>query len=151
MSDDHTFSFLLEEFLNGKNTTHKGKNFEVLNAGVNSYTPILSFIQLKTIARQLEPDLVVLNLDMGDLIQEVAYRNAATYGADGEITGVDGRKKAVKKIRINDEIVVEADESTVQATAEWLRTHMEQAGKELLPDVPVEVDVKWGKSWGIEE
>ena len=97
VSDDHTFSALLEESLNGKTRTLDGKNFEVLNAGVDSYTPLLSFIQLTKIASPLEPDLVVLNLDMSDLLQEVGYRNAATLGADGEIAGVDGREEEVEK------------------------------------------------------
>lgn len=92
VNDDLTFSALLEESLNGKNGTINGKNFEVLNAGVDSYCPILSFIQLTKIAPTLEPDLVVLNLDMTDLIQEIAYRNVATFGPDGDITGVVGRK-----------------------------------------------------------
>lgn len=98
VSDDHTFSFLLEESLNGKSGTINSKHFEILNAGVDSYSPILSFIQLTKIAGPLELDLVVLNFDMSDLIQEVAYRNAASYGADGEITGVAGREEKVESM-----------------------------------------------------
>ena len=92
VSDNLTFSALLEEFLNSNDGAINGKNVEVLNAGVDSYCPILSFIQLTKIAPLLEPDLVIHNLDMTDLTQEVAYRNVATIGADGEITGVVGCK-----------------------------------------------------------
>src|SRR5262245_14050504 len=45
VNDDKTFSALLEESLNNNNNTvsNKTKNIEVLNAGVDSYSPILSF------------------------------------------------------------------------------------------------------------
>jgi lysophospholipase L1-like esterase len=90
VQDDETFSSILEESLKSKKLKIKGKTVQVLNAGVNSYAPIISFLQLKKQLWKLEPDLVVLNLDMSDLIQELAYRNAANYGDDGEIIGVSG-------------------------------------------------------------
>ena len=34
----------------------------------------------------------MLNLDMSDLMQEMASRKMATYGDDGQIIGVDGYK-----------------------------------------------------------
>ena len=90
VQDDETFSSILEESLKSKKLKIKGKTVQVLNAGVNSYAPIISFLQLKKQLWKLGPDLVVLNLDMSDLIQELAYRNAANYGDDGEIIGVSG-------------------------------------------------------------
>ena len=51
---------------------------------------------------------------------------------------------------VHDEIVVETDESSVQGAMDWLKTHMEAAAQELLPGVPVEVEVAWGKSWATE-
>ncbi len=92
VGDHETFSVFLEEYLNGKSTIKNDMTIEVLNAGVDSYAPILSFLQLKKIAIPLEPNLVVLNLDMSDLIQEVAYRNTATYGSDAHIVGIAGRE-----------------------------------------------------------
>ncbi len=59
----------------------------MLNAGVDSYAPVLSFIQLKRELTQLEPDLVILNLDVSDLAQESAYRRQAVFGDDGEVDG----------------------------------------------------------------
>ena len=68
--DDETFSALLEESL-----STAGRKVQVLNAGVDSYSPILSYRQLATnFGALLDPDLVVLNFDMSDLMQEVAYR-----------------------------------------------------------------------------
>ena len=87
VGDDKTFCALLERSLN---TDHK---VEVLNGGVDSSTPILSYFQLTKDFASLKPDLVVLNLDMSDLVQEAAYRKKADYGPDGEIVGISGRKK----------------------------------------------------------
>jgi len=92
VEDDKTFSALLEKDLNKKFIIHNNRIIEVLNAGVVSYSPILSFFQLTKEVGSLSPDLVVLNLDMSDLMQEMAYRNMATYGDDGQIIGVDGYK-----------------------------------------------------------
>ena len=89
VDDDKTFSVVLEQSLNRKNAAINGNwIFQVLNAGVDSYSPILSFLQLKRMAAPLDPDMVVFNLDMSDVIQEVAYRNAARYGSNGEIVGI---------------------------------------------------------------
>jgi hypothetical protein len=61
VEDHHTFSVLLERSLNEKVPACNGRTIEVLNAGVDSYAPILSFIQLQRDLHRLEPDVVVLN------------------------------------------------------------------------------------------
>ncbi|NIR53130.1 hypothetical protein GWO43_31205 [candidate division KSB1 bacterium] len=90
VEDDKTFSVVLEKELNEKCTKINNQSVEVVNAGVVSYSPILSYFQLTKYLSPLEPDLVVLNLDMSDLIQEMVYKKIATYGVDGDIIGVDG-------------------------------------------------------------
>ena len=106
VGDHQTFSALLQDSLNRHVDAINRKRFEVLNAGVDSYAPILSFLQLKQLAGSLVPDLIVLNLDMSDLLQEVVYRKLATYGSDGQIVGVrseelgqDGFSKALITVR----------------------------------------------------
>ena len=54
VEDDQTFSALLENSLNQSRTECAGKSVEVLNAGVDSYAPILSYIQLKRDLLSLE-------------------------------------------------------------------------------------------------
>lgn len=88
VGDDLTFASLLEAGSNTSTQANHGKKTQVLNAGVDSYAPILSFLQLKEIAPTFRPDMVILNLDMSDLMQETAYRNIARYAADGQILGV---------------------------------------------------------------
>jgi len=88
--DDETFSAILERRLND-NGARPGRTVQVLNAGVNSYSPILSFLQVDRQLPPLDPDLIVLNFDMSDLVQESLYRANATYAANGELLGIDGR------------------------------------------------------------
>ncbi len=89
VGDNDTFSAQLSETLNGAGSP-ASRRVEVLNAGVDSYAPILSLLQLKSLPAELDADLVVLNLDMSDLVQEAAYRQRATRGEDGQITAIDG-------------------------------------------------------------
>jgi len=79
-----TFSGVVEAKLNGR----QQKKIEVINAGVNSYAPILSYLQFKTQGIQYDPDLVVLNLDMSDLVQETFLRRQAVYSSDGDPVAV---------------------------------------------------------------
>ena len=95
--DDETFSALLEASL-----LNAGRKVEVLNAGVDSYSPILSYRQLVTrLGTLLEPDLVVINLDMSDLMQEVAYRSESIRDDNGEIIGfrAGGQGETAAKIQ----------------------------------------------------
>ncbi len=86
VEDDQTFSVQLEKLLAESGRTC-GRKVEVLNGGVDSYAPVLSFIELQEL-EYLKPDMVVLNLDVSDLAQETAYRNQAVRNADGEIVAV---------------------------------------------------------------
>ena len=84
VEDDETFAALLDERLS--QTSPLG--VEVINAGVDSYTPLLSYLYLRYQLADLDPDLVVLNLDMSDLIQDRAYRALAVRDESGEIVAV---------------------------------------------------------------
>jgi len=85
VKNEEIFSSLLERRLDSPS-----RPVEILNAGVNSYSPVLSYLALREYLNKLDPDLVVLNLDMSDLVQEVAYRKVAVYDERGEILRVPG-------------------------------------------------------------
>lgn len=91
VKDDETFSAVLQQSLHQKLATCQDMQVEVLNGGVDSYAPVLSFIQLKRDLTPLQPDLVFLNLDVSDLTQESAYRRQAVRGEGGEIVAVPQR------------------------------------------------------------
>jgi hypothetical protein len=83
-----TFPVLIEQMLQEASASCGGPRIEVLNGGVDSYSPVLSLLQFKRDLAPLAPDVVVLNLDLSDLVQEAAYRQQATRGPDGEIVAV---------------------------------------------------------------
>lgn len=89
VQDHETFSVLVERALR-KKAAACGSNriVEVLNGGVDSYAPILSYIALTRDFAALSPDMVVLNLDLSDLVQEAAYRQVARRDESGEIISV---------------------------------------------------------------
>lgn len=89
VEDDQTFSALLQVSLNERKACGEA-TFEVLNGGVDSYAPVLSYLQLSGDLAPLEADLVLLDLDLSDLLQEAAYRAEAVYDSTGEIVGVPG-------------------------------------------------------------
>ena len=88
VEDNETFSVLVEEFLQAALAACGGGSVEVLNGGVDSYAPILSYIQFERELARFKPDLVVLNFDNSDLIQEAAYRQQAVRNSDGTIIAV---------------------------------------------------------------
>lgn len=90
VNDNETFSYVLEQKLNSQ----AGDKFEVINCGVQSYTPLLEYLQLKQNYDFIKPDIVILNFDMGDLLQEYTYRKVAEFDDSGEILAVSGFKQA---------------------------------------------------------
>ena len=101
VEDNQTFSALLENSLN-KQKSCESRTIEVLNGGTDSYSPILSYLQLSTDLALSNPDVIILNLDASDLIQETAYRNAAVFDSEGHIVGVPGSSN--RPILINQRI-----------------------------------------------
>ncbi len=65
-----------------------GPVFEVINAGVASYSPILEYLLLKTVGLALHPDLVVLEFDMTDLKDDLIRTATAKFDADGRPVAV---------------------------------------------------------------
>jgi hypothetical protein len=57
------------------------KRFEVLNAGVASFSPILEYLFMKTAGLHLAPDLVVQHFDMSDVQDDYFYSRVARFGA----------------------------------------------------------------------
>ena len=94
--DGETYSVFLEGLLNQPpGGTCRWPKFEVLNGGVDSYAPVLSNLELRRDLAPLKPDLIIHSLDIGDLIQEAAYRSEAVVGPDGEVLKVPSIGRAV--------------------------------------------------------
>lgn len=64
--------------------------YEVVNAGVASYSPILEYLLLQRLAPVLQPDLVVVNFDMTDVHDDVIRTATATLDGRGLPLAVPG-------------------------------------------------------------
>lgn len=94
VEDSETFSVGVQRILNERLAACGSVlRAEVLNAGVDSYAPILSYIQFTRDIAPLRPDLVIHNLDVSDLVQEAAYRRIAKFSATGEPLAVPQREQ----------------------------------------------------------
>ncbi|MEK7251483.1 MAG: SGNH/GDSL hydrolase family protein [Bacteroidota bacterium] len=82
---NETFSKRLEEKLQSQPGPMK---FEVINAGVGSYSSLLEYLYLKNYGLQLNPDLVILNFDLSDVYDDITYTPLARFDANGVPVGV---------------------------------------------------------------
>ena len=80
VNDDETFGRRLEEDLR---VAYGKAPVEVVSAGVLSYCPLLEYLQYRHHLHVLEPDLVVLNFDMSDVQDHMAYSRDVVLGDDG--------------------------------------------------------------------
>lgn len=58
--------------------------FEVINGGVASYSPLLYYLFLKEKGLKLQPDLVIMMMDMSDPADDYAYSKLARLSSSGE-------------------------------------------------------------------
>jgi hypothetical protein len=80
VSDADVFARALEA---GLRKRFPAASIEVVNAGVVSYCPLLEYLQYRDRLHILEPDLVVLNFDMSDVQDHLAYSRNLARGPDG--------------------------------------------------------------------
>lgn len=72
LPDEHTLSVQLQRHLADRLTGP----VEVVNAGVPGYSPLLSMLQYEQDLARLEPDVVVLHVDMSDVGDESVHRSS---------------------------------------------------------------------------
>jgi hypothetical protein len=58
-------------------------SWQVVNAGVGSYSPLLEYLYLVNGGLSLQPDLVVLSLDLSDVHDDIAYTRLARFDDQG--------------------------------------------------------------------
>jgi lysophospholipase L1-like esterase len=76
-----TFAARLQALVDAAGT---GGRWEVINAGVGSYSPLLEYLYLKNGGLDLGPDLVILNLDLSDVYDDIQYTRRAVFDTSGE-------------------------------------------------------------------
>jgi hypothetical protein len=64
-------------------TVRSDIRWEVINAGVGSYSPLLEYLHLKHHGLQLQPDLVILGFDLSDVYDDIEYSKLARIDETG--------------------------------------------------------------------
>jgi lysophospholipase L1-like esterase len=82
------------------NQQASGVNFEVINGGVASYSPLLYYLFLKEKGLELEPDLVIMMMDMGDPGDDYAYSKSAQFEGEVPLSCPGGYYKAKGFMRV---------------------------------------------------
>lgn len=85
---EDTFVKRLEGLLNENNRHGELLDYEVLNAGISSYSPILEYQLLRKKLINLEPDALVLCLDLSDIQDDHIYAKGANFNKKGELEAV---------------------------------------------------------------
>jgi lysophospholipase L1-like esterase len=80
---EETYTEQLQHMLNDN-----GINGDVVNAGVTSYSPVLEYLYLKNKGLQLQPDIVIMNIDLSDFQDDYIRERDAEFDAHGIITAV---------------------------------------------------------------
>jgi len=84
-----TASYVLNGLLGASGST----KYDVMNFGVNSYSPLLEYIYLKQELIKYRPDMVILMLDTCDIQDDYLYEPHIIRNGQGDITGCDPFRK----------------------------------------------------------
>ncbi len=90
VSHEDTFSEILQQQFQAN-----GFNLDVINGGSTSYSPVLEYLFLREKGLALNPDMVILNLDIGDIQNDRDYLRQATFDASGKLRSVTPQQNDV--------------------------------------------------------
>jgi len=62
--------------------------WQIVNAGVAGYSPLLEYLYLKNAGATLQPDLVIVCFDMSDVFDDIQFTSQAELAANGEPVAV---------------------------------------------------------------
>ncbi len=87
---EDSVSKVLEKKLNADNIN---KSYQIMNAGISSYSPLLEYLFLKNKGLELKPHIVILNLDLLDISNDIEYTQKAIFDENNKVIGVPGNKR----------------------------------------------------------
>ncbi|MFN7580394.1 MAG: hypothetical protein ACK56U_19155 [Planctomyces sp.] len=122
VSEQSTLPQRLQQFLSRVTEMR----LEVLNAGLPGDCPQLALLRYQHGLRKLQPDLVILHVDMSDVGDDAVYRSLLTQGADGEVC----QHPALRPVAVAPSRGVQMLRDS--ALAGWLLSRVRQDGAELL-------------------
>lgn len=80
VSAQENFSSQLQGMLD---TAITNQRWQVINAGVGSYSSLLEYLYLTKEGLRLKPDLVILNFDLSDVYDDINYTRLARFDSNG--------------------------------------------------------------------
>ncbi|MGA9121292.1 MAG: hypothetical protein WB699_18135 [Bacteroidota bacterium] len=92
--EEDTFSHRLQVLLDSAYTPG---SWQVINAGVGSYSPLLEYIYLTRKGLAFTPDLVILNFDLSDIYDDINYTSRARFDSRGLPVGVEAEAPEAPK------------------------------------------------------
>jgi len=81
VKEEESYRYKLQKILNKQSKNNKG--FEVLNAGVKGYSPIVHYLNYKNKLSNLDSDLVIAQLFVNDIFEDNHYTQKSIMGNDG--------------------------------------------------------------------
>lgn len=83
------------------NESAGNRRVEVINCAATSYSPLLHYLRLKNQLHILEPDEILLNIDLTDVFDDYwNYKPRGTFAPDGEPLAVHGRVRPLERALI---------------------------------------------------
>lgn len=139
MDIEHTFSKRLEEFLNTK-PPNEGMKYEVINFGCAGYCPMLEYLLLKEKGLLLDPDLVILLLDLSDFHDDIRFTKSAQFDKDGRPIAVPSGGPSIAETTLKE---MRFDYFLLRHSVfyTYLRLRIK---KTLSPDTKEELKIKFG-------
>jgi hypothetical protein len=102
VSAEQDFSSQLQRSLD---TAITSQRWQVINAGVGSYSPLLEYLYLTREGLRLAPDLVVLNFDLSDVYDDINYTRLARFDARGFPIGVRSEPEQLASNRVEGALI----------------------------------------------
>ena len=104
--EENTFSARLQVMLD---SAYGAGKWQVINAGVGSYSPLLEYLYLTTKGLAFSPDLVILNFDLSDIYDDINYTSRARFDRNGVPIGVAAEVEEAPKNGVEADLVAVKD------------------------------------------
>ena len=137
VAESETVAAWLKKFF----TQSTGEEVEVINAGVPGYCPLLATLKFQHDLSKLEPDVVVLHIDMTDIADDCCYRSLTLQEGDHSVCSHPTLRLHAKPENPTLQLVRQS------ATASWLFAKTRQHGPELLSVSRASLSEQQGLLW----
>ena len=126
VNENETVSAHLQQFL----LKQTQARLEVINCGIPGYCPLLSWLKFEHDFAKLNPDLVILHVDMTDIADDQCYRSLLLSGHDHAVCSHPALRLKPRPENVLTHFVRRS------ATGSWLLARVREQGPEMLSISP---------------